>query len=391
MTAMSTISKRTDRPDAATAAGRPVPGTADRDARMPPPKPPGAGKADRATAAGPAIPQHAGRPDTATAGHEAPSGTGPDARATPPAAGRCGAAMAATLTITNLSRRFDAVEALRDVSFTVGPGMRVALLGHNGAGKSTMMKIILGLIPATSGAVTVCGAAPGSASARAQVAYLPENVAFHPALTGEEMIRQYLALRGLPTRGAMDLLARVGLHDAARRRIGTYSKGMRQRVGLAQALIGHPRLLVLDEPTSGLDPVSRGDFYALLDGLAAEGAAILLSSHALTEVEARTDRILILARGQLVAEGTLPELRQRADLPVALLVTPAKGAGAALAEALPGAVAGADGILRLTCAQDGKLAMLARIAGLGTAVADLDVIPPSLEDIYGHFSRREGQ
>jgi len=166
---------------------------------------------------------------------------------------------------------------------------------------------------------------------------------------------------------------------------------MRQRVGLAQALIGRPRLLVLDEPTSGLDPVSRRDFYALLDGLAAEGAAILLSSHALTEVEARTDRILILARGQLVAEGTLPELRHRADLPVALLVTPAAGAGATLAAALPEARAGADGILRLTCAQNNKLPMLGRIAGLGAAVADLDVIPPSLEDIYSHFSRREGQ
>lgn len=296
-----------------------------------------------------------------------------------------------TLAVAGLTRRFDATEALRDVSFTVGPGMRVALLGHNGAGKSTMMKIILGLIPATSGTVSVCGAAPGSAPARAQVAYLPENVAFHPALTGEEVIRQYLALRGLPQAGAMDLLARVGLHDAARRRIGTYSKGMRQRVGLAQALIGRPRLLVLDEPTSGLDPVSRRDFYALLDGLATEGAAILLSSHALTEVEARTDRILILAKGRLVAQGTLAELRARADLPVVLLVTPAPGASARLASALPEAVAGADGILRLTCAQGAKLATLARIAGLGSAVADLDVIPPSLEDIYSHFSRREGQ
>ena len=299
--------------------------------------------------------------------------------------------MTSTLKISQLTKRFETVEALTDVSLRVGPGMRVALLGHNGAGKSTMMKIILGLIPASSGEVEVCGAAPGSASARTQVAYLPENVAFHPALTGEEMIRQYLSLRGLPAGGAMDLLHRVGLHDAAHRRIGTYSKGMRQRVGLAQALIGRPRLLVLDEPTSGLDPVSRRDFYALLDGLAAEGAAILLSSHVLTEVEARTDQILILSMGRLVAQGTLPELRQMAALPVALLVTPAPGAQAQLAQALPQAVMGGDGILRLTCTQAEKLPLLARITGLGAAVADLDVIPPSLEDIYSHFSRRDGQ
>ena len=142
--------------------------------------------------------------------------------------------------------------------------MRVALLGHNGAGKSTLMKIILGLIPYDSGEVMVCGAAPGSAAARRQVAYLPENVAFHPALTGQEQIAQYLSLRGESPKLALGLLDRVGLHQAATRRIGTYSKGMRQRVGLAQALIGKPRLLVLDEPTSGLDPVSRRDFYALL-------------------------------------------------------------------------------------------------------------------------------
>ena len=298
--------------------------------------------------------------------------------------------MTSTLTISHLTKRFAGVEALRDVSLTVEPGQRVALLGHNGAGKSTMMKIILGLIPFDSGAVTVCGAAPGSAAARAQVAYLPENAAFHPALTGEEQIRHYLSLRGERPVQAPDLLARVGLADAAKRRIGTYSKGMRQRVGLAQALIGKPRLLVLDEPTSGLDPVSRRDFYALLDDLAAGGTAILLSSHALTEVEARTDRILILSGGRLMAEGSLADLRRKAALPVAISVAPAQGQKAALAAALPMARANGDGRLHLDIAQDDKLAVLSRITGL-PQVADLEVIPPSLEDIYSHFSRRDGQ
>lgn len=298
--------------------------------------------------------------------------------------------MTSTLTISHLTKRFAGVEALRDVSLTVDPGQRVALLGHNGAGKSTMMKIVLGLIPFDEGAVTVCGAAPGSAAARAQVAYLPENAAFHPALTGEEQIRHYLSLRGEKPAQALDLLARVGLGDAAKRRIGTYSKGMRQRVGLAQALIGQPRLLVLDEPTSGLDPVSRRDFYALLDDLAAGGTAILLSSHALTEVEARTDRILILSKGRLMAEGSLSDLRRIAALPVAISVAPAAGQKAALAAALPMARANGDGRLHMDCAQNDKLAVLARITGL-PQVADLDVIPPSLEDIYSHFSKRDGQ
>lgn len=298
--------------------------------------------------------------------------------------------MTSTLKISRLTKRFDSVEALSDVSLTLEPGMRMALLGHNGAGKSTMMKIILGLISHDGGRVEVCGAAPGSAAARMQVAYLPENAAFHPALTGEEQIRHYLALRGENPRQAVELLDRVGISHAARRRIGTYSKGMRQRVGLAQALIGRPRLLVLDEPTSGLDPVSRRDFYALLDGLAADGASILLSSHALTEVEARTDRILILSRGRLVAQGTLSSLRHDAALPVSLFVTPAEGQAEALAQALPTAERGPDGRLRLDGSQSEKLPLLARIAGLGGLVADLDVIPPSLEDIYTHFSQRDG-
>ncbi len=299
--------------------------------------------------------------------------------------------MTPTLTISRLTRRFGDVEALKSVSLTLEAGKRAALLGHNGAGKSTMMKIILGLIPYDDGEVSVCGAAPGSPAARAQAAYLPENVAFHPALTGEEQLRHYLALRGESPRQAMALLARVGLEKAARRRIGTYSKGMRQRVGLAQTLIGRPRLLVLDEPTSGLDPVSRRDFYDLLDGLAAEGTAILLSSHVLTEVEARTDRILILSGGSLVAEGTLADLRARAALPVTLLVRPSTGHAASLSASLPEAIADKDDVLRLSCAQAEKLPLLTRIAALGETVADLDVIPPSLEDIYSHFSRRDGQ
>ncbi|MCB6177980.1 ABC transporter ATP-binding protein [Rhodobacter sp. Har01] len=298
--------------------------------------------------------------------------------------------MTSTLKISSLTKTFAGVPALDAVSLTVQPGQRAALLGHNGAGKSTLMKIVLGLIPFDSGTVDVCGAAPGSAAARAQVAYLPENAAFHPALTGQEQIAHYLSLRGESPKQALRLLERVGLHEAARRRIGTYSKGMRQRVGLAQALIGKPRLLVLDEPTSGLDPVSRRDFYALLDGLAAEGAAILLSSHALTEVEARTDRILILSRGRMVATGTLGDLRRTADLPVTMHVTPVNGYASEIERALPGAIrVGAD--LRLTCGQDEKLAVLGRITGLGAKVADIEVTPPSLEDIYSHFSQRDGQ
>lgn len=290
-----------------------------------------------------------------------------------------------SLTLSHVTKAFGATQALCDVAFNVAPGERVALLGHNGAGKSTLMKIVLGLIAADAGNVSVLGAAPGSHAARAGTAYLPENVAFHPALTGQEQIRHYLRLRGQDPALALPLLERVGLAEAARRRMGTYSKGMRQRVGLAQALIGHPRLLVLDEPTSGLDPVSRRDFWTILDGLAHEGAAILLSSHALTEVEARTDRIVILSHGTLVANDTLAALRHRAALPTHLQIIARPGAADEVAAALAGRRC--NGVrVDLTCAPEEKLARLGQVAALGPLVEDVEVIPPSLDDIYRYFS-----
>ncbi len=292
-----------------------------------------------------------------------------------------------SLTCSKVIKTYDGMHALSGVSLSLSPGERVALLGHNGAGKSTLMKIILGLIPADSGEVSVLGAAPGSHAARAGTAYLPENAAFHPALTGLEQLRFYMRLRGVEPRGAMELLDRVDLAHAANRRIGTYSKGMRQRVGLAQALIGRPRLLVLDEPTSGLDPVSRREFYTVLDDLARDGAAILLSSHALTEVEARTDRIVILSKGRMVADDTLAALRRQAALPIQLQVTARPGQADLVAGYLSGGRR--NGVMvDLTCAADDKLSRLGQIAGLGPLVEDVEVIPPSLEDIYSHFSKR---
>jgi Cu-processing system ATP-binding protein len=294
------------------------------------------------------------------------------------------------LTCSRVIKAFGPVEALNDVSLSVSEGERVALLGHNGAGKSTLMKIVLGLIPATSGEVRVAGAAPGSRAARDVTAYLPENAAFHPALTGREQIALYLRLRGEPAATAGALLERVGLGHAADRRIGTYSKGMRQRVGLAQALIGRPRLMVLDEPTSGLDPVSRREFYGILDELSREGAAILLSSHALTEVEARTDRIAILSKGRLVANDTLAALRREAGLPIHIQVAARPETVGDVADRLSGRRV--NGVrVDLTCGHGEKLARLGQIAGLGGLIEDVEVIPPSLEDLYTHFSRRAGE
>ncbi|BDW97279.1 MULTISPECIES: ABC transporter ATP-binding protein [Thalassospira] len=291
------------------------------------------------------------------------------------------------LTLSQVTKRYDDHTVLDAVGFDVAAGERVALLGHNGAGKSTLMKIILGLVTAEGGTVSVHGLAPGSYRARMQTAYLAENASFHPSLTGQEQLRYYLRLRGEDPRKAASLLERVGLGAAANRRIGTYSKGMRQRVGMAQALIGEPKFLILDEPTSGLDPVSRREFYVILDELAAQGTAILLSSHALTEVEARTDRIVILSSGVMVANDTLANLRQQASLPIRLQVSAQRGKADEVAQKLSGERSNGV-IVDLVCNSEQKLARLGDISALGPLVDDVDVIPPSLEDIYSHFSKR---
>lgn len=291
------------------------------------------------------------------------------------------------LHISKLTKRYDSQTALDAVDLSIAAGERVALLGHNGAGKSTLMKMVLGLLEMSDGTVTVAGHAPGSQAARAITAYLPENIAFHPSLTGREQIRHFLRLRGRPVAEADALLAKVGLGDAARRRIGTYSKGMRQRVGLAQALIGNPALMVLDEPTSGLDPVSRREFYTLLDGLAAGGMSILMSSHALSEVEARTDRIVILSRGKVVADGSLGDLRAEAALPLTVHLRPMAGCQPQVRAAFPEAIQAGEA-LTLTCAQADKLDVLHRITAARDTLRDFDFLPPSLDDIYVQISRR---
>ncbi|MCF6272150.1 MAG: ABC transporter ATP-binding protein [Rhodobacteraceae bacterium] len=289
------------------------------------------------------------------------------------------------LLLENVTKTFGKLAAVRGIDLKVDAGERVALLGHNGAGKSTSLRMVLGLTPLTSGRIDVLGHAPGSRAARALTGYLPENVAFHAALTAREQLHHFARLKSVKTALADELLERVGLGHALNRRIRTYSKGMRQRVGLAQALLGQPALALLDEPTSGLDPISRHDFYDIVDDLAKGGTAVLLSSHALTDLETRTDRIAIMSKGKLVANASLPELRAEARLPVRLEITTSPDATERISASLGGTRMNGQK-LWLTCKQDEKMARLGQILALGGAVRDVDVTPASLEELYRHYS-----
>ncbi|MBO6512083.1 MAG: ABC transporter ATP-binding protein [Roseibium sp.] len=290
-----------------------------------------------------------------------------------------------SLLVENTSKNFAGFKAVDDVTFALNAGERVALLGHNGAGKTTLFKMILGFLKRDSGRISVLGAEPGSHAARSGASYLPEAVAFPGALTGKEVLTFYARLKGEKPALALPLLERVGLADAAGRKVSTYSKGMRQRLGLAQALIGQPKLVLLDEPTTGLDPISRQNVYELIGEIAAKGATVLLSSHALTELEAKTDRILILSKGRLVADDQLNQLREQAGLPIRLKIWTKPDAVQEVANQL-GSTRMNGRSVELDCTLDEKIQALSAISSLGNLVEDVDVHAPSLDDVYRHFS-----
>ncbi|MBZ5725419.1 MAG: ABC transporter ATP-binding protein [Acidobacteriia bacterium] len=204
------------------------------------------------------------------------------------------------------------VEALSDVSFEAAAGEVCAFLGPNGAGKTTSIGLLMGFFFADSGSIRVLGCRPGDIRAKAQIGFLPENFAFYKYLTAPKLLELHLALAGRKTardgRRIGDLLAKVRLNGYEKLKVGKYSRGMVQRLGIAQALLCDPQLVVLDEPTSGLDPAGRKEVLQLLAALKSEGKTVFLSSHILPEVEQICDRVVIIDRGRLVRTGRLNEM-----------------------------------------------------------------------------------
>src|ERR671938_2026799 len=216
----------------------------------------------------------------------------------------------AALAVRGLVKRYGAVEALAGVDLEVAEGELVGLLGPNGAGKSTLTKIACGLVRPTSGTATVGGAPAGSAEARRCIGYLAELFRFPGWATADEVLELHQRLAGSDggTEERTELLELVALRDARGRPVEEMSKGMQQRLGVAQALVGTPRVLLLDEPTSALDPVGRRPARSLREELRSRGISVLLNSHLLSEVELVCDRVVILLGGKVVAAGTPAEL-----------------------------------------------------------------------------------
>jgi len=301
------------------------------------------------------------------------------------------------LIIEGLSKHYgqgrSTLKALDAVHLRMARGQLHGLIGHNGAGKSTLFKLVLGLITPTAGRIAVDSIEVGGRQfrqARQSIGYLPENLVLYDNLSGLETLRFFARLKGAPAGQCPELLDRVGLGAAAQRAVREYSKGMRQRLGFAQALLGTPQLLLLDEPTTGLDPSAIRDFYEQLDRLRQQGVTIVISSHILAELQQRVDRLALLANGTLRAEGTVAELRERSRMPVTMVARADEPTLDRLLATLTDTPVltvhrQAPGILHLLCQREHKMAALQRMAAAG--LMDLQVQEPTLEDVY--FELRE--
>lgn len=291
--------------------------------------------------------------------------------------------------VSSLTRRYGEITAVDDISLSVAQGEMFGLIGPNGAGKSTLFKLMLGLIAPSSGEVRLHGVlidGPEFRTVRRRIGYLPESFVTYDNLTGLEVLRLFADFKQVPRSSCAALLARVGLQEAAGRRVSAYSKGMRQRLGFAQVLLGKPDLIFLDEPTNGLDPQGIHDFYEILRQVQADGATVILTSHILAEIQERVDRLLILQNGRIAAQGTLAQLRTQRIMPSVIEVTLLPERQARVQNELAH-IAGVQmtvsgSLARISCSPAEKVAVLELLFAHNGTVQQIAIHEPSLEDLF---------
>lgn len=289
-----------------------------------------------------------------------------------------------------LTKRYGSVTAVEDLNLTVRRGEVYGFLGPNGAGKTTTLRMLLGLVRPTAGTARVLGEEPGSAESLEGVGALVESPAFYPYLSGRDNLRVMARYAGVGRERVEEALRTVELSERAKDRFKKYSLGMKQRLGVAAALLKDPELLILDEPTNGLDPKGMADMRELIKRLGRGERTVLLSSHLLGEVEQVCDRVGVIRGGRLVAEGTVAELRSRGG---GLLVRakPLREA-AEIARRISGVeeVEVADGLLRLA-ADPGRAAEINRkLVSAGLEVSELRPAERSLEEVFLELTGEEG-
>jgi ABC-2 type transport system ATP-binding protein len=277
------------------------------------------------------------------------------------------------------------VPALSRVSFSVAEGEVCAFLGPNGAGKTTSISILMGFLYADRGRIRVLGFEPGSVHAKKRIGFVPENFAFYKHLNAEKLLRFHARLAGVAEEKRMalipDLIAKVGLSAYGQLKIGRYSRGMVQRLGIAQSLLGDPELLILDEPTSGLDPSGRKEVRDLILSLKAAGKTIFLSSHLLSEVEQICDQAVIIDRGRVVRAGGMNTLLVTSDQVEIIASTLPEDFEAVLRE-WGATIERNAGDVRIVIAGGRKREVVERLWLAGSDVLRLNPVKSSLEDLY---------
>jgi ABC-type multidrug transport system ATPase subunit len=282
----------------------------------------------------------------------------------------------------------EAIVAVDDLALRVRRGEVYGFLGPNGAGKSTTLRMLLGLVRPTSGQATVLGASPGTPHGLARIGAMIESPGFYPYLSGRDNLRVLARYAGAREERVDGALAEVGLSARAGDRFSAYSTGMKQRLGLAGALLKDPELLILDEPTNGLDPAGMAEMRTFIRSAASGGRTVLLSSHLMGEIEQVTDRVGVIRDGSLVAEGTVEELRGRAGLRVR--AEPVSEA-ARLIDALPDVdhVTRVDGLLDVAVDTARAPAINRMLVDAGVAVSELYPQKTSLEDVFLELTTSE--
>jgi len=283
-----------------------------------------------------------------------------------------------------LTKRYSTgVLAVNDLNLMVKIGEVYGFLGPNGAGKTTTLRLLSGLLHPTAGSATVAGAAPGTPASLARLGAMVETPAFYPYLSGRDNLRVVARYSGASRSRIEPVLKQVDLADRAQHKFRTYSTGMKQRLGVAAALLKDPALLILDEPTSGLDPQGTVEMRALIGDIRREGRTVLLSSHLLNEVELTCDRVGVIAKGKLVAEGTVDELRARSGGTAVLVrATPLDRAQRLLESFLGTSVRVEDGVLVLSVDPSQAAAINRRLVSEGIDVSELRVSEQSLEAVF---------
>lgn len=291
-----------------------------------------------------------------------------------------------------VTKHYGAVHAVDGIDLDIARGELFGLIGHNGAGKSTLFKMMLGLIPLTSGEILIDHASvsgSGFRAVRRKIGYLPENIVLYDNLTGLETLQFFSRLKGAPLKECAPALDRVGLTHAATRRVREYSKGMRQRLGFAQALLGRPQILFLDEPTTGLDPSARKSVWRMIRALAGGGVTILLTTQYLEEADQLAERIAVIDHGRKIAEGTSRELKAATGsgfLHVTLTDPGRIDAAAQLLERQLGGEAqrNAEGAVLSIKANSPHQAnaALAALAAAGISIEGFSMAAPSLDEVF---------